>query len=603
MQQIKKGVLIFLLGILLLAYSGCQTGPKQFAIGISLQHLQYYEADIQKMIDSYNLEENETAQYTLIRPANDTRHDQTDAVKSLLAQKANVLLVALSSAEDAEEIADLAKQNKTPLVILGQEPIETMTAIWKQTYFVCDDSSARWEVLGELIGGLKNGSDADEDGVVRYVTLAADNSAMAAAMQTAESRGLQTEQIASLTDALQLESLLQEKENPVDLLVIADSGDGVLIDGAQDAIAKAGRKVGVNLFAVSAGDTPKEVDLVEQGKLSGTLSPKEKVLHAVQVAYQLLHKEEVSAVTQVYPEMLRIFRVAGVLQTEPVSTGIVEALQTKFETSRSESKEYNVSYKFVYDLEDVYNVEAHTQQLQTATAYLEEGIDVLLVLVTKSHDEFARLARAYHTPVIFYRHGSLDGAELPYEHAYYAIEDKDAPGIAQGEIIRDLKDQGDIDGDGVVRYIMISGESGNFEASIRTETSIQVLRDAGLQLDCLLQRSGGWDTDNATEIAVTALQQFGNKIDVIFCNNDLMAVGAEQAIRAAGKEVGKDLYLVGIDGIDEAVQLVRNGKMTGTVIWGTSDDDADMLFEMMMRIVDRQPIEAYNYLPITKVTA
>jgi methyl-galactoside transport system substrate-binding protein len=61
------------------------------------------------------------------------------------------------------------------------------------------------------------------------------------------------------------------------------------------------------------------------------------------------------------------------------------------------------------------------------------------------------------------------------------------------------------------------------------------------------------------------LSQYSSDIEVVFCNNDAMALGALQAINAAGRTVGKDIYLVGVDALSEALEDVLAGTMTGTV--------------------------------------
>ena len=45
-----------------------------------------------------------------------------------------------------------------------------------------------------------------------------------------------------------------------------------------------------------------------------------------------------------------------------------------------------------------------------------------------------------------------------------------------------------------------------------------------------------------------------------------MANGAKVAIEAAGRTVGKDIYLVGVDALAETVQYVNEGTVTGTVL-------------------------------------
>lgn len=138
-------------------------------------------------------------------------------------------------------------------------------------------------------------------------------------------------------------------------------------------------------------------------------------------------------------------------------------------------------------------------------------------------------------------------------------------GTYQGEILLAQENQGDINGDGVVKYVMIVGDPENSDAKYRTEYSIKALTDAGVKVECLVENVGNWQTDKGQEIAASALSQFGNEIDVIFCNNDGMALGAAAAIKAAGRTVGKDIYLLGVDALDECVEMVKEGTMTGTV--------------------------------------
>ena len=84
-------------------------------------------------------------------------------------------------------------------------------------------------------------------------------------------------------------------------------------------------------------------------------------------------------------------------------------------------------------------------------------------------------------------------------------------------------------GDGKVSYIMIQGDPENVDAQYRTEFSVKALTDAGVEVEELLKQRGDWDQAKAQQIAQDALNQYGDKIEVIFCNNDAMALGALQA--------------------------------------------------------------------------
>ncbi len=139
-------------------------------------------------------------------------------------------------------------------------------------------------------------------------------------------------------------------------------------------------------------------------------------------------------------------------------------------------------------------------------------------------------------------------------------------GTFQGEMISDLGlDAVDFNGNGKVDYIMVEGDPENVDAQYRTEFSIKALTDAGLEVECLSDQVGNWQQDQAQQIVANALGQYGNDVEVVFCNNDAMALGALQAIQSAGRTVGTDIYLVGVDALSEALEDVLAGTMTGTV--------------------------------------
>ena len=111
---------------------------------------------------------------------------------------------------------------------------------------------------------------------------------------------------------------------------------------------------------------------------------------------------------------------------------------------------------------------------------------------------------------------------------------------------------------------MIQGDPENIDAQLRTEYSVKALTDAGVEVEQLDLQRGDWDRNKGQEICQNDLAKYGDQIEVVFCNNDDMAIGALQAIQAAGRTVNKDIYLVGVDALDAALNEVANGNMTGT---------------------------------------
>ena len=112
---------------------------------------------------------------------------------------------------------------------------------------------------------------------------------------------------------------------------------------------------------------------------------------------------------------------------------------------------------------------------------------------------------------------------------------------------------------------MIEGDPENVDAQYRTEYSVKALTDVGTKVKELDDEVANWDQAQAQEKVQNALSKYP-EAEVVFCNNDAMALGALEAIKAAGKTVGKDIYLVGVDALADALDKVEAGEMTGTVL-------------------------------------
>lgn len=185
--------------------------------------------------------------------------------------------------------------------------------------------------------------------------------------------------------------------------------------------------------------------------------------------------------------------------------------------------------------------------------------------------------------------------------ATYVGCDARQSGTFQGEEILETSNGGDINGDGKISYIMIQGDPENVDAQYRTEFSVKALTDAGKEVEELFMQRGDWDQAKGQQLTQDALTLHGEDIEVVFCNNDAMALGALQAIEAAGRKVNEDIYLVGVDALTEAVQNVLDGKMTGTV-FNDHIAQAKSAADIAVQFLKGEAVEAVNMVDYTKVT-
>ena len=275
-----------------------------------------------------------------------------------------------------------------------------------------------------------------------------------------------------------------------------------------------------------------------------------------------------------------------------------EEIESYFETKNTESVEYEVT------VQDAKNDMA--EQTAQIDNFIAQDYDVLIINLVQSTSAATIIDKceAAGKPCIFInREPSEEDMKKYPGFITYVGADARQSGKFQGELIADLENKGDLNGDGKLQYVMVSGDPENVDAQYRTEFSIsEYIAKTGLEVEKIDEQRGDWDQSKGQEIVANALASGrGKEIEAIFCNNDAMALGAAQAISAAGRIVGKDIYLVGVDALADAQDLVKNGGMTGTVLndhVGQSHKAVDAAIEA----VNGKKLEAYFWVDYVKVT-
>ena len=185
------------------------------------------------------------------------------------------------------------------------------------------------------------------------------------------------------------------------------------------------------------------------------------------------------------------------------------------------------------------------------------------------------------TPVVFFNREPVEEDMKRWEHLYYVGEDARESAVLQGEILVDAYQENpgslDLNEDGTVGYVMLEGERSHQDSLIRTEWSVQTMRDGDIPLEKLTGGSANWDRSQAAALMEQWIHQFGDAIEVVICNNDEMALGAAEALERAGDTRG--VKVVGIDGTPQGIEGLKSGKLYGTVQCD-SDEYAEVIFEI-----------------------
>lgn len=184
--------------------------------------------------------------------------------------------------------------------------------------------------------------------------------------------------------------------------------------------------------------------------------------------------------------------------------------------------------------------------------------------------------------------------------AYVGLDGRQA-GTQQGKLVLQLPNCGDINGDGTTAYFLMAGPENHSQALVRVETVRQVLAGGEQDVQELTVTYGEWTKESGQALCSQELAKYGKDIEVILCTNDQMAIGAEQAIADGGRTVGKDVFLLGIDGDSGAVELVEQGRMTATVSQN-EPGQIQAIVEAVLAQLKGQTVTQYQIIPYVTIT-
>ncbi len=112
---------------------------------------------------------------------------------------------------------------------------------------------------------------------------------------------------------------------------------------------------------------------------------------------------------------------------------------------------------------------------------------------------------------------------------------------------------------------------------------------------------GGWSADGGITLMEDLLAA-NPQIDAVFCENDSMCLGAQTAIADAGRS--EEMFLVGVDGENAALEAIMNGTNYAATGLNSSDQIGRAGFHRLMAILaGATPVERDTYLPSPLITS
>ncbi|MFC2471660.1 MAG: galactose ABC transporter substrate-binding protein [Lachnoanaerobaculum gingivalis] len=232
------------------------------------------------------------------------------------------------------------------------------------------------------------------------------------------------------------------------------------------------------------------------------------------------------------------------------------------------AKEYEKEHDIKINLEVVDARDNQNTQNHQVERFVSLDYDVLLINVV---DRFAasnmiETAVGAKIPIVFFNRKPVDDDLNRADNIYYVGAGPKAAGIEQAKIIINAYNENphsiDIDGDGVINYVLLEGEPSHQDSLVRTEWVIKTLQENNIPINKLNGAIGNWERAQGSALMEDFLNKYSN-IDLVISNNDDMGLGAIDAIERANNITG--IKVVGIDGTKEALEAINEGKLLGTI--------------------------------------
>jgi methyl-galactoside transport system substrate-binding protein len=266
-----------------------------------------------------------------------------------------------------------------------------------------------------------------------------------------------------------------------------------------------------------------------------------------------------------------------------------------------------ISEEVLYVVNDAGN--SQSVQNRQIVELIDSDVDIFIINTVDrlaSSSIVERLSRE-GIPIIFFNREPLEAALTGNENVFYVGADTINLGVKQadiaamyftGELSGYQKEVGD-----TIRLVILKGEHGHQDAEKRTENCVNRLIELGFNVEVLGIRSANWRRQDAYETMRLLYAQFGDSIDLVFSNNDDMALGALDYLLGSGVFIeGRELneqpfVIVSVDGTPVGLEAVNKGLILGTV-HNNIARQSDAILTLADYIINERDIVTFPY-PIT----
>ncbi|HEF5871170.1 TPA: sugar ABC transporter substrate-binding protein [Burkholderia cenocepacia] len=234
------------------------------------------------------------------------------------------------------------------------------------------------------------------------------------------------------------------------------------------------------------------------------------------------------------------------------------------------------------------------KQLSQVQNMIAQKVDAIIVnpVDTDATPKITKMVAAAKIPLVYVNRKPVDFDKLPAGVAVVASDEKQSGTLQARQVCKLLGGKGDI--------LVLMGELSNESARARTKDIEDVIATkdcSGMKI--VDKREGKWSRTQGQDITMNWLSS-GTKFDAIVSNNDEMAIGAINALKAARKLTPKTV-VAGIDATPDGLAAMKAGELKVSVYQNATGQGAQAV-ATALKLAKKQPVDRYVNVPFELVT-
>lgn len=234
-----------------------------------------------------------------------------------------------------------------------------------------------------------------------------------------------------------------------------------------------------------------------------------------------------------------------------------------------------------------------SKQLSQIQNFIAQGVDAIIVnpVDTDATPAMTKLAVAAGVPLVYVNRMPSDNP-LPAKVSFVGSNETDSGTLEMQEVCKIMGGKGNI--------LVLMGELSNQAARQRTQDIHDVIAKpecAGIKI--VEEQTGNWDRTQGTDLMTNWISS-GVQFDAVVSNNDEMAIGAIQALKAAGVDLSK-VIVAGVDATQDALAAMKAGELDVTVFQNAAAQGSGAV-DTALKLAKGESVESMVWIPFELVT-